>query len=90
METLRRPNLRVWNKVIEQIVKEKEEADYAREGALPAQPAKVYTTSRLTELALIVDTKGAYRGEAAEKTQYNFPNNLNQEQKNNEKLNKVT
>ena len=32
--------------------------------AAPTAPAKHYTASRLAELSLIVDTKGAYQGES--------------------------
>lgn len=61
VQTLRRPKVRVWsnrlvlNEGAENIItppKQKEET-----------PTKFYHTSRLAELALVVDTKGGYRGE---------------------------
>lgn len=61
-QTFKRPRLRIWCRNLAEA-----EADY---GALesrfaPAGPApeKHYTASRLAELSLIVDTKGAYQGE---------------------------
>lgn len=62
IQTLKRPKLRVWHKREKavQMVEEIEEKQY-----MPAVgPLKHYTASRLSELSLIVDTKGAYRGEA--------------------------
>jgi hypothetical protein len=63
IETISRPNLRVWNNAIGRI-----ETFFETEGleAAPApvpEPGGVYTMSRLAELSLIVDTSGSYRGE---------------------------
>jgi len=69
IQTLKRANLRVWNHVIG-----KTDADYkwpedkttvmpAKTGEAYLLPRKHYTTSRLSELALIVDTRGMYKGE---------------------------
>ena len=61
VQTIRRPNLRVWNnraiaaERIENIALPKTEA--------PAAPKEFYKKSRLAELALIVDTQGKYKGE---------------------------
>ncbi|MCK4553760.1 PrgI family protein [Candidatus Parcubacteria bacterium] len=62
IQTLKKPGLRVWNHTIGKIEAEyklKEEKEI-KEISLP--PAKHYTTSRLAELALIVDTRGVYKG----------------------------
>ncbi len=60
IQTWRRPGLRVWNNqglIIEQAEKIAPVTAYQ-----PGAP-KVYQKSRLAELALIVDTKGRYKGE---------------------------
>lgn len=67
IQTVKRPALRVWNHSIGKIdahfeVKEEEPLSIATQ-----TPAKVYSTSRLAELSLIVDTRGAYRGEEKNK-----------------------
>jgi len=62
VQTTKKPSLRVWNledremEVVEddQSVQEKKE---------PTPEPKLYNTSRLTELALTVDTEGVYREE---------------------------
>jgi len=65
-QTFKRPRLRVWyNNPLFSV------NDYGIDEShfVPATVAaaeKHYTTSRLAELSLIVDTKGAYRGEGAE------------------------
>lgn len=61
LQTLRRPNLRVWNNqnvafdVLPMISDKKEEE------TIPVK--EVYKSSRLADLALIVDTQGRYKGE---------------------------
>jgi len=62
LQTLRRPRLRVWRNGL--LLTD----DYGIEESRFASVNQVvldkhYTTSRLAELSLIVDTKGAYRGE---------------------------
>ncbi len=63
-QTFKRPKLRIW---IHNLMEA--EADYGIQkgelipAAKPTQ-AKNYSTSRLAELSLIVDTKGAYKGES--------------------------
>lgn len=61
IQTLRRPRLRVWNNrliALEQL----EKVDFKKQEAKP--PVKeYYQTSRLAEIALVVDTKGRYKGE---------------------------
>ena len=61
VQTLRRPNLRVWNKQIT-IIEHLEKGSSVKEELKPA-PKEYYKNSRLAELALIVDTKGRYKGE---------------------------
>ncbi len=60
-QTLRRPNTRVWNNRLGFL----EETDFAPVVAPMAKfiPKEIYKKSRLAELALIVDTKGRYKGE---------------------------
>ena len=63
-QTLKKPKLRVWHNRLIVI-----EADYGSKEnnifkAAADVPEKHYTTSRLAELSLMVDTKGAYRAES--------------------------
>lgn len=61
IQTIRRPGIRVWNNRLgfiessEEIVPVKKEEKVA--------PKELYKTSRLAELALVVDTKGRYKGD---------------------------
>jgi hypothetical protein len=59
-QTLRRPKIRVWNNRL--MAPDLEEFIVAPILSAPT-PAKVFKKSRLAELALIVDTKGKYKGE---------------------------
>jgi hypothetical protein len=63
VQTFRRPDVRVWNKDLT----DAEIIAFAKVEIPPPPPAKVYkeapTTSRLSELALIVNTGGVYRPE---------------------------
>jgi len=66
IQTLKRPNLRIWN-CLEGKAKidyEKDKEQITKQIVLPT--AKQFAKSRLTELSLIVDTKGAYQGEEEE------------------------
>ncbi|MFH1233972.1 MAG: PrgI family protein [Patescibacteria group bacterium] len=62
IQTLKRPNVRVWNHVIG-----KTEADYQIEEKRKTEQVvpsiRRYSVSRLAELSLLVDTRGAYKGE---------------------------
>ncbi len=62
-QTLRKPNLRVWNNIIGRIEGKYEEENKKVLQEISQPKAKSYSTSRLTELSLIVDTQGAYKGE---------------------------
>lgn len=65
-QTLKRPKLRVWSNGSSPAGDDYgvEESHFAPAAAVASD--KHYTTSRLAELSLIVDTKGAYQGEGAE------------------------
>ena len=59
IQTMKKPSLRIWNKFMDPIPKdeyeEKEVVDY-----VPIA-AKSVSSSRLTELSLVVDTSGGYK-----------------------------
>lgn len=61
VQTIRRPGIRVWNNRAQEA---SDETDVAP-AVIPPKPVapKPFQKSRLAELALIVDTKGRYRGE---------------------------
>lgn len=61
LQTLRRPGARVWNK-IDHPISETENIPLP-EVAVKPMPKELYKKSRLSELALVVDTKGRYKGE---------------------------
>lgn len=60
-QTLRRPRIRVWNNKVIPVEQMKKVAFIKAE--VKAEPKEHYKTSRLAEMALIVDTKGHYKGE---------------------------
>ena len=64
VQTLRRPSLRVWNHKLDFEGTEKKEVEIKKEELSPTK--EVYQSSRLADLALIVDTQGRYRGEDEE------------------------
>jgi hypothetical protein len=62
-QTIGRPGLRIWeNSIGKAFAKEEQEETVAIE-KIPQKAPLDYTSSRLSELSLIVDTRGAYRGE---------------------------
>ena len=61
IQTWRRPGLRVWNNRL--MAPEIGEQSVAIRAEAPAAAPKLYKKSRLAELALVVDTKGRYKGE---------------------------
>lgn len=64
VQTLRRPSLRLWdNEFNASRIVEKEIEDNSESTYLPPPPPKAFLKSRLNELALIVDTRGAYKGD---------------------------
>lgn len=62
VQTLRRPNLRVWNNSLDAHQQE-EKVIVNLKKEYKAIPKEQYKKSRLAEVALIVDTKGRYKGE---------------------------
>ena len=60
-QTLRRPGLRVWNNRL--LAAEIVEPNLEIKETAPTIEPKIYKSSRLAELALVVDTKGRYKGE---------------------------
>lgn len=61
LQTFRRPGARVWNKIDSQV--SDSEKLVLPELAPKPVPKELYRKSHLSELALIVDTKGRYKGE---------------------------
>lgn len=64
IQTLRRPKLRVWNHLLGYT--DKPEAIPMLKTPPPIETKEFYYTSRLADLALVVDTKGRYRGDNAD------------------------
>lgn len=62
LQTFKRPKLRIWSHDLTEAAEDYGLAK-SRLAAPAAIPEKRYTASRLAELSLIVDTKGAYKGE---------------------------
>ncbi|MFH1744881.1 MAG: PrgI family protein [bacterium] len=62
LQTKKRPGLRVWNNAYGKNATEGDEIQPIASEILSAPPKRI-STSRLSELALIVDTRGAFRGE---------------------------
>lgn len=63
IQTTKRPSKRVWNNRLGYVfIKDEEIKDVRGEISIPTKRTPV-TSSRLTELSLIVDTKGEYKGE---------------------------
>lgn len=65
-QTFKRPRLRIWYNGLLSSGDDYEIEDSHFTPAAAVALDKHYTTSRLAELSLIVDTKGAYRGEGDE------------------------
>lgn len=61
IQTFKKPRLRVWRKDDTLVGAIEFDAPSKPTAAAPAHPA--YSASRLSELSLIVDTKGSYQGE---------------------------
>lgn len=64
IQTIKRPNLRIWNHKAVSLEK-KEEKQVQYENVLP--PDKYFAKKKLAELSLIIDTKGKYKGEDSDK-----------------------
>jgi hypothetical protein len=65
-QTFKRPRLRVWNNGLAPSGDDQGIEESSFTPSVQAVLNKHYTTSRLAELSLIVDTKGAYQGESEE------------------------
>lgn len=63
IQTVKRSKIRVWNNGLNVNNLQKEDESVKIETKIIPAVVKPYTTSRLAELSLIVDTGGAYRGE---------------------------
>jgi hypothetical protein len=62
--TLRNPKLKIWKKVVDtKEIKENLKKPVEKEIGVPKIKRQAITTSSLSELSLIVDTGGVYRGE---------------------------
>jgi len=61
IQTIKRPGTRVWNNRLT-IFEEVDKTSFVRP-IIKVLPKEVYKKSRLAELALVVDTKGRYKGE---------------------------
>lgn len=61
VQTLRRPHLRIWNNRLTE--SEQEEKAPVTKVEEKSTTKEYYKKSRLAELALVVDTKGRYKGE---------------------------
>lgn len=63
-QTFKRPRLRVWHNGFSSAGDDYGIEERRFSPTAKVSPGKHYTSSRLAELSLIVDTKGAYRGES--------------------------
>lgn len=63
MQTSRRPRLRIWDNSLEAHDILYEVKETVKKGGPEGPQQKLFNTSRLAELSLIVDTQGAYEGE---------------------------
>ncbi len=61
IRTASRPSLRVWKKEVRAIRRAKETKDERAQALPPERPHALIGSHRLADLALIVDTGGAYR-----------------------------
>lgn len=61
IQTFRRPNTRVWNHHLGDLVSMPQAPITKTE--VSTKPKEIYRSSHLADLALVVDTKGRYRGD---------------------------
>lgn len=67
IQTTKKPRLRVWHNILSKSgLEEIEETIVVKPAAFI--PKKEFSSSRLAELSLIVDTKGMYQGESGQQT----------------------
>lgn len=64
IQTVKKPNLRVWNHKTSTVEK-KEEKEFKYENVVTQE--KYLSKAKLAKISLVVDTKGKYRGEDSEK-----------------------
>lgn len=64
IQTWRRPNLRVWNHILGYVERPEEKIIVNTEKEIPVK--EIFKSSHLADLALVVDTKGRYRGDNSE------------------------
>jgi hypothetical protein len=64
IQTWRRPNLRVWNHLLGFVDRPNEVVIVKEDKQVPVK--EVFKSSHLADLALVVDTKGRYRGDDSE------------------------
>jgi len=62
-QTFKKPYLRTWNHAIGKTEEHYAEKEMKEIKDIITPPKRHYTTSRLAELSLIVDTRGSYKGE---------------------------
>jgi len=63
IQTVKRPPLRIWNNDTIALAAVYGQSEKTENIIRPAMPTRAISSSRLSELSLIVDTRGAYKGE---------------------------
>lgn len=63
IQTSKKTRLRVWNNTYIEASAIEEKGDVKKDIDIAPPPAKHYTSSRLNELSLVVDTGGAFQGD---------------------------
>ena len=71
-QTLKRPSLRVWNSITENVKEDYNEKLSKNNESEAFVPQKVFNKSHLSELALMVDTQGVYKGDEQGKSVSEF------------------
>lgn len=64
VQTWRKPNTRIWNHLLDFV--DSPDKEIIVENKKEAPVKEIFKTSRLADLALVVDTKGRYRGDNSE------------------------
>ncbi len=73
IDTFKKPKIRIWRKeyIKTQEFKSKEEMKKLAEQNTPVAPKRLVPSHKLSELSLIIDTGGAYKGEARANSENN-------------------